>query len=96
MKKLSWLILFLTLQSSIAFCDDLDGGISSGDDSISSDLQNAPNVAFIKRNAKAKVNNGMGESNISSGGVGNVTSLCTHNCTIVNSANNKNVTNVSE
>lgn len=88
--------LFLFAWLPIVLAGDLDGGIPSNDEAISDELQVAPNIAFIKRNAKAKANNGTAESDTSSGGVGNVSSTCTKNCTIVNLSNNKGATSVSD
>lgn len=95
MKKLICVVLLLILQNPIAYCDDLDGGIPSNDEPITDQLQVQPNIAFIKRKAKARVDNGTAETNSSSGGVGNITSTCTKNCTIVNSTNNKGATSIS-
>jgi hypothetical protein len=96
MTKLSFFVFLLIFQNPIAYCADLDGGIPSGDEAISDELQVQPNVAFIKRNAKAKANSGTAETNPSGGGVGNITSTCTKNCTIVNSTNNKGATSISQ
>lgn len=96
MRNLLLFIFLPILQATIAYCNDLDGGIPSNDEAISDQLEVAPNIAFIKRNAKAKVNNGTAESNPSGGGVGNITSTCTKNCTIVNSTNNKGATSISQ
>lgn len=85
----------LILKNPVAYCDDLDGGIPSNDEPITDQLEVAPNIAFIKRKAKARVANGTAETN-STGGVGNITSTCTKNCTIVNSSNNKGATNISQ
>lgn len=86
----------LILQNPIAYCADLDGGIPSNDEPITDELEVAPNIAFIKRKAKARVANGTAETNSSGGGVGNITSTCTKNCTIVNSTNNKGATSISQ
>ncbi len=73
--------------------DDLDGGIPTTDTAINDDLQTGTNITFIKKMVKAKVNNGTAESKTSGGGIGNVNSLCTRNCTIVNSTDNKHAIN---
>jgi hypothetical protein len=90
---ISMLLLMLVIVP--AYSADLDGGVSSGDEPISDELQVPTNIDFIKAKVKAKINNGNAETNASGGGVGNITSTCTMNCTIVNSSNNKGVTNVS-
>ena len=96
MTKSLFFVFLLFLYNPTAYCADLDGGIPSGDEVISDELQVQPNVAFIKRNAKAKVNSGSAETSPSGGGVGNISSTCTKNCTIVNSTNNKGATSISQ
>ena len=88
------MVLVLQLLSLTVYSADLDGGIG-GDEPISDELQVEPNIAFIKRNAKAKAKRGTAESN-ASGGVGNISSTCTRNCTIVNMSENKGASSLSE
>ena len=87
MKKILY-FLFLLQASTVAYCSDLDGNVPSGDEPISDELQVNPNVEFIRRNVKSKVSRGTGETN-KLGGVGNITSSCTKNCTILNESVNK-------